>query len=160
MPKVPHNLPSTVKHIFSTAACRTQVRPQALRNALRSNLSPQYVFGRPERLAPIHHGLRLSAHAHGEYGCCQDHAPRSAQVGIELLHAIPYHTIAILKAGIASAAPIDIPVSYTHLRAHETNANLVCRLLLEKKKITSSDGQGYLSEERKQQNNTGPAIGR
>src|SRR5674476_830538 len=27
-------------------------------------------------------------------------------------------------------------VSYTHLRAHETGRNLVCRLLLEKKKIT------------------------
>src|SRR5660398_287452 len=27
-----------------------------------------------------------------------------------------------------------IAVSYTHLRAHETKANLVCRLLLEKKK--------------------------
>src|SRR5678809_1229853 len=29
---------------------------------------------------------------------------------------------------------IAIPVSYTHLRAHETGRNLVCRLLLEKKK--------------------------
>eukprot|EP00831_Metopus_contortus_P029944 TRINITY_DN24603_c0_g1_i1.p1 TRINITY_DN24603_c0_g1~~TRINITY_DN24603_c0_g1_i1.p1 ORF type:complete len:136 (+),score=27.48 TRINITY_DN24603_c0_g1_i1:160-567(+) len=28
-----------------------------------------------------------------------------------------------------------IPVSYTHLRAHETSLHLVCRLLLEKKKI-------------------------
>ena len=28
------------------------------------------------------------------------------------------------------------PVSYTHLRAHETVLDLVCRLLLEKKKIT------------------------
>ena len=28
----------------------------------------------------------------------------------------------------------DIPVSYTHLRAHETPEHLVCRLLLEKKK--------------------------
>ena len=28
----------------------------------------------------------------------------------------------------------DIPVSYTHLRAHETDSYLVCRLLLEKKK--------------------------
>ena len=27
-----------------------------------------------------------------------------------------------------------IPVSYTHLRAHETREDLVCRLLLEKKK--------------------------
>ena len=29
---------------------------------------------------------------------------------------------------------IDTPVSYTHLRAHETVLDLVCRLLLEKKK--------------------------
>ena len=29
-------------------------------------------------------------------------------------------------------------VSYTHLRAHETKANLVCRLLLEKKKTTEA----------------------
>ena len=28
----------------------------------------------------------------------------------------------------------NMPVSYTHLRAHETGRNLVCRLLLEKKK--------------------------
>ena len=44
-----------------------------------------------------------------------------------------------------TAPPIDvmlmivavISVSYTHLRAHETGRNLVCRLLLEKKKTTS-----------------------
>ena len=29
------------------------------------------------------------------------------------------------------------PVSYTHLRAHETVLDLVCRLLLEKKKNTT-----------------------
>src|SRR5678815_5981581 len=29
---------------------------------------------------------------------------------------------------------IYVPVSYTHLRAHETPEHLVCRLLLEKKK--------------------------
>src|SRR5665213_4011250 len=29
---------------------------------------------------------------------------------------------------------VQDPVSYTHLRAHETGRNLVCRLLLEKKK--------------------------
>ena len=34
-------------------------------------------------------------------------------------------------------AKVDIPVSYTHLRAHETGRNLVCRLLLEKKKQTT-----------------------
>ena len=32
----------------------------------------------------------------------------------------------------------DDPVSYTHLRAHETVLDLVCRLLLEKKKIKFS----------------------
>src|SRR5674476_126930 len=32
------------------------------------------------------------------------------------------------------AAGYDAAVSYTHLRAHETGRNLVCRLLLEKKK--------------------------
>ena len=32
--------------------------------------------------------------------------------------------------------PEDQPVSYTHLRAHETVLDLVCRLLLEKKKTT------------------------
>ena len=31
------------------------------------------------------------------------------------------------------------PVSYTHLRAHETRHDLVCRLLLEKKKKTKEE---------------------
>ena len=33
----------------------------------------------------------------------------------------------------------DTPVSYTHLRAHETRHDLVCRLLLEKKKNKESE---------------------
>ena len=32
-----------------------------------------------------------------------------------------------------------VPVSYTHLRAHETVLDLVCRLLLEKKKTDRSE---------------------
>ena len=32
-----------------------------------------------------------------------------------------------------------VAVSYTHLRAHETRGNLVCRLLLEKKKKRSKN---------------------
>mgnify|MGYP003381513177 CR=1 FL=1 len=32
-----------------------------------------------------------------------------------------------------------VPVSYTHLRAHETVLDLVCRLLLEKKKEDTTD---------------------
>src|SRR5450756_2750867 len=47
--------------------------------------------------------------------------------------------IGIVKAdayghGAARVAAVLEPVSYTHLRAHETRHDLVCRLLLEKKK--------------------------
>ena len=38
-------------------------------------------------------------------------------------------------------------VSYTHLRAHETSLHLVCRLLLEKKKVQSKPttlGDSYM----------------
>ena len=41
------------------------------------------------------------------------------------------------------SAPSAIAVSYTHLRAHETLMNLVCRLLLEKKNffnVTATTG--------------------
>ena len=36
---------------------------------------------------------------------------------------------------------IRTPVSYTHLRAHETVLDLVCRLLLEKKNTTTTKKQ-------------------
>ena len=41
---------------------------------------------------------------------------------------------------VADATPVGIaiPVSYTHLRAHETVLDLVCRLLLEKKNTTQT----------------------
>src|SRR5665213_4112722 len=39
-----------------------------------------------------------------------------------------------LKGGNYGAILIVMAASYTHLRAHETGRNLVCRLLLEKKK--------------------------
>eukprot|EP00658_Telonema_sp_P-2_P075561 TRINITY_DN65165_c0_g1_i1.p1 TRINITY_DN65165_c0_g1~~TRINITY_DN65165_c0_g1_i1.p1 ORF type:complete len:134 (-),score=17.36 TRINITY_DN65165_c0_g1_i1:7-408(-) len=54
--------------------------------------------------------------------------------------------ISIVAEGLAPAGGSSIsapdfqwvsPVSYTHLRAHETPEHLVCRLLLEKKKKTS-----------------------
>ena len=39
-----------------------------------------------------------------------------------------------VKSVIQLAIDAKAPVSYTHLRAHETPEHLVCRLLLEKKK--------------------------
>ena len=43
--------------------------------------------------------------------------------------------------------PFFYAVSYTHLRAHETGRNLVCRLLLEKKK--NEDRKKLVPKERK-----------
>ena len=42
------------------------------------------------------------------------------------------------KGGAIVALEGLTPVSYTHLRAHETVLDLVCRLLLEKKKNQTS----------------------
>src|SRR5680860_1840273 len=65
------------------------------------------------------------------------------EIGIEFEQAKPIVTGSEQQAadiGSPSLVP-DIchrgslgPVSYTHLRAHETDSYLVCRLLLEKKK--------------------------
>src|SRR5664280_3242236 len=41
---------------------------------------------------------------------------------------------AAISAGLLAQPPGGSAVSYTHLRAHETVLDLVCRLLLEKKK--------------------------
>src|SRR5450756_2874046 len=52
-----------------------------------------------------------------------------------LLHIVDSMVENPLRARIAAnSTPTMIPVSYTHLRAHETRHDLVCRLLLEKKK--------------------------
>ena len=42
--------------------------------------------------------------------------------------------ISRLQSPVRHLVTENDPVSYTHLRAHETGRNLVCRLLLEKKK--------------------------
>ena len=48
---------------------------------------------------------------------------------------VDYHPITPLTAG---NLPWHLTVSYTHLRAHETVLDLVCRLLLEKKKYNDA----------------------
>ena len=42
----------------------------------------------------------------------------------------------LVEKGRRATITAPTPVSYTHLRAHETVLDLVCRLLLEKKKTT------------------------
>jgi len=51
-------------------------------------------------------------------------APRRAAATESLRH---------ITASVPGLEGDPLPVSYTHLRAHETSLHLVCRLLLEKK---------------------------
>src|SRR5450759_5715934 len=47
----------------------------------------------------------------------------------------PYLSAVLMRIpALIGVVLIVVPVSYTHLRAHETRHDLVCRLLLEKKK--------------------------
>ena len=60
---------------------------------------------------------------------------------VDNLHNVDWPAIkerySVLLPYVGHRADLDyIPVSYTHLRAHETVLDLVCRLLLEKKKAT------------------------
>ena len=48
-------------------------------------------------------------------------------------YGYPYELIDVLSQP-AKREALTKPVSYTHLRAHETVLDIVCRLLLEKKK--------------------------
>src|SRR5450756_2115652 len=45
---------------------------------------------------------------------------------------------------------VDKPCSYTHLRAHETRHDLVCRLLLEKKKTKNKERNNSIEEKNKE----------
>src|SRR5678815_1707659 len=49
-------------------------------------------------------------------------------------YAIFYWLLGSTTPSLANTFAYIVPVSYTHLRAHETPEHLVCRLLLEKKK--------------------------
>ena len=59
-----------------------------------------------------------------------DRTPSWVPVSVGLL--VGWAVLARYLTGVVCA----VPVSYTHLRAHETVLDLVCRLLLEKKKYT------------------------
>src|SRR5674536_406593 len=69
------------------------------------------------------------------------------QVGVEVLgqprfgverEQSQHHLQATALQPRAGTFGVGVPVSYTHLRAHETPEHLVCRLLLEKKKKTNA----------------------
>src|SRR5660398_327661 len=91
------------------------------------------------------HGVAMKAtsqlivYASGSHGLQSpfDHSQVSCVTGALITAKQEVHRHGLRELGRVPPAPvmgIVVPVSYTHLRAHETKANLVCRLLLEKKK--------------------------
>ena len=65
--------------------------------------------------------------------CIRDRIARDDGELLRLL--IPHDAGAKVRGEGVRRQLIFLAVSYTHLRAHETVLDLVCRLLLEKKKI-------------------------
>eukprot|EP00658_Telonema_sp_P-2_P053995 TRINITY_DN42841_c0_g1_i1.p1 TRINITY_DN42841_c0_g1~~TRINITY_DN42841_c0_g1_i1.p1 ORF type:complete len:103 (+),score=13.43 TRINITY_DN42841_c0_g1_i1:184-492(+) len=65
------------------------------------------------------------------------HSGRTGRLSILL-------TSTVVDRGGSYIAGATIPVSYTHLRAHETPEHLVCRLLLEKKKKNTDTLRYYI----------------
>ncbi|MDZ7544058.1 hypothetical protein GNF83_23430, partial [Clostridium perfringens] len=53
-----------------------------------------------------------------------------------------FNTSGVLYREMQLKDKVNVPVYYTHLRAHQTSLNLVCRLHLEKKKCGWGGGGG------------------
>ena len=71
--------------------------------------------------------------------CIRDRLQVVADVRVGVFVVVPMGQVAQLPVKALTTG--IVPVSYTHLRAHETVLDLVCRLLLEKKKRnTKGDG--------------------
>ena len=63
---------------------------------------------------------------------------------LERVKAMGYDGIQGSSAGFNTLDEGELkPVSYTHLRAHETGRNLVCRLLLEKTTLCNAGTVSY-----------------
>src|SRR5450759_550448 len=84
----------------------------------------------------------MSNQARGDMATGDSVVKRRRSQGTPTMHSAtrPSHAVDSCSSGNqrihAPTSRIDatIPVSYTHLRAHETRHDIVCRLLLEKKK--------------------------
>ena len=63
--------------------------------------------------------------------CIRDRFGRRGLASVDMGHN---PEVAVAVQGVFACHDVSLyPVSYTHLRAHETVLDLVCRLLLEKK---------------------------
>src|SRR5450756_2692549 len=74
----------------------------------------------------------LIAPLSGPFAALGDSIDRGARL-YEKVHGKEVPSVQVIRRDDAGVPDNTRPVSYTHLRAHETRHDLVCRLLLEKK---------------------------
>eukprot|EP00658_Telonema_sp_P-2_P079572 TRINITY_DN7720_c0_g1_i2.p1 TRINITY_DN7720_c0_g1~~TRINITY_DN7720_c0_g1_i2.p1 ORF type:complete len:220 (+),score=55.25 TRINITY_DN7720_c0_g1_i2:323-982(+) len=99
---------------------------QQLRTLIRIQRSAStYVTRIPTDLPPGQYTLKMK---------CDHPNTESSPMALEVLGARSSDAEALLMELMGELEFQPEPVSYTHLRAHETPEHLVCRLLLEKKK--------------------------
>src|SRR5678815_5843802 len=97
---------------------------------MRGRMSEAKSYAQPQPLDKVMQGGTVGVVVASKH---PDYKPGDNVVGFG-----GWQEYSIVDGGIpGSLRKVDtsrIPVSYTHLRAHETPEHLVCRLLLEKKK--------------------------
>src|SRR5665811_1060640 len=84
-------------------------------------------FVEASRAALTELAMALDSDGHGDLPVVVGYLDRAPYSMGEAARPLPQNCAAVLHQGQVKA-----PVSYTHLRAHETVLDLVCRLLLEK----------------------------
>src|SRR5450759_3868234 len=101
-----------------------------VRGALEAPWRVESVFNEPPGIAGI---PRVDLHRRRTTGATEGSGRQPARS----IESIVLHGPCFVNehdcARLAPGRIVHIPVSYTHLRAHETRHDLVCRLLLEKK---------------------------
>ena len=89
----------------------------------------------------IRNPLRVDFLRASSYGCGTN-SKGEVTIGKDIEEGIESENVIIVEdiidSGLTLTRVRNMPVSYTHLRAHETVLDLVCRLLLEKKNHTTT----------------------
>src|SRR5665647_3257681 len=118
-PSVPPTSNTASRHnVWSPASHATQ--------AIASSISTETIAASPFCPSMVFMACAVPPTAKTERSTAAGyHCKTSFTQGIEIL------SIATSNNKIASKAERKLAVSYTHLRAHETDSYLVCRLLLE-----------------------------
>ena len=85
-------------------------------------------------------------------------APLKVTIGILCFNQVDLIGSVIESARQQTREADEIPVSYTHLRAHETVLDLVCRLLLEKKNKQNNNTHTHTQKKKQNTNKTSHAM--